>query len=104
MGIQAVTDENRAALAERLGADAFLLVVVGHSGSEAEGVGSGVVTGNVVTMSGFAIAKGGVEIAILSAKDGKLLLKGTGFGETDWKTEKGVLSKVLEKLFERAMK
>jgi hypothetical protein len=104
MGIQQITDDNRAALAKKLGADAFLIVVVGNSSAEPEGVGTGVWSGGVMTMSSFAVAKGEVELLIVSAQDGKTLLSGRGFGETDWRTEKGVLSKALDKLFHEAFK
>ena len=100
LAIETINDESRAALAEELKIDAFLIPVVGHSGSESAGA-VGVWTGTTVIMTDSSIAKGSAELHLVRASDGKALMRGSGFGESEFRSGKGVVRKVFRQILSK---
>jgi hypothetical protein len=48
------------------------------------------------------VAKGNVQLLLIAAKSGKTLMQGTGFGESEWRSKKGVLRKVFQSILAKA--
>ena len=99
--IKQIDDTTRFTLAEKLHADAFLLPVIAESGTESQG-GVGVWTGYTVTIVDSQVAKGNVQLLLIASKSGKTLMQGTGFGESEWRSKKGVLRKVFHSILAKA--
>lgn len=99
--IKEIDDSTRSTLAERLHADAFLLPVITESGTESQG-GVGVWTGYTLTMVDSQVAKGNVQLLLIASKSGKILMQGAGFGESEWRSKKGVLRKVFQSILAKA--
>jgi len=97
LGIDHLDDGSRVRLAETLRVDAFLVPVIGHSGKESAGA-VGIWTGYTFVMADSSVAKGNVELILLGAADGKTLFKGSGFGESEWRTGKGVALKIVREI------
>ena len=97
LGIDHLDDSSRLRLAENLKVEAFLVPVIGHSGKESSGA-VGVWTGYTFVMTESQVAKGNVELVLLGGADGKVLFKGSGFGESEWRTGKGVVLKILREI------
>jgi len=102
MTIENLDAASMATIATRLNADAVLNLVITGAGKEPEGAGIASTTGGSMFYGSFEIAKAGLEMRIVNPQDGKLLLKGTGYGATDWKSQKGVFSTVMSKLVKKA--
>ena len=100
LGIETIGDESRTTLAAELKVDAFLIPVVGHSGSESEGA-VGVWTGTTVIMTDSSVAKGSAELHLVRASDGKALMRGSGFGKSEFRSGKGVVRKVFRQILSK---
>jgi hypothetical protein len=100
-GIKEVTPENRKILAEKLGADAFVVVVVDSMTSETSG-STGVFIGNVFTSAASKRSSGSVQLAVVAADSGKTLMEATGFGESTARPKRGVIGKTFNQIFDRA--
>lgn len=99
--IEKIDDEARVKLAEKLGADAFLVPVVRHGGKESQGT-VGFWTGNMFFAGSDDVAQGSVELLLIRADTGKAVVKGIGFGESEWHGEKGVIAKTFRKILAQA--
>lgn len=104
-----VTDELRREVAKRVQADAFLLASVDHADREKTGsVGSGTALGIANFVTGLFGATpierstGNIQIVIIRAEDGKVLMRGSGFAESEVRSLRGVLSRISSEIFERA--
>lgn len=102
LGIEQVGERERAPLARKVGADSLLVILVGHSDTVTKGH-TLYSTGNFMWASAPArYAKGGLEVSLVSAETGKVLMKGKGFGETGMRKQKGVLRKIFQKIIKEA--
>jgi hypothetical protein len=101
LGVETIDNAARTALADALKVDAFLVPVVGHSGTESQGA-VGIWTGTTVIMTDSSVSKGSVELHLLRASDGKALLRGSGFGESEFRSGKGVVRKVFRQILREA--
>lgn len=99
--IETITEENRQMLADKLGADSFLVVTVGSADTAAAG-GTAIPIGGVIVLAPSKLARGTVEIRIVGARDGKLLMRGNGAGSSRARAETGVLAKTIARILERA--
>jgi len=97
LGIDHLDDGARVRLAETLKVDAFLVPVIAHSGKESAGA-VGIWTGYTFVMTDSPVAKGSVELVLVGAADGKMLFKGSGFGQSEWRTGKGVVLKIVREI------
>jgi hypothetical protein len=102
LGIAALDESTRAAVLEKLDADALVVPVVIHSGKESEGA-VGVVSGPTVVVVPDEKKSGRVSLTIL-APDGHQLLRGEGHVRSgnDLKGERGVILMTFRKLLEEA--
>lgn len=98
-GTDQLTDDNRAQIADALGVQSFVLVVVGSSEVKSTGAIATQV-GRSVVMTPTSTGQGSLELRVISP-DGKLLAKATGFGESGWRTGRRLISALFEKTFER---
>lgn len=101
LGIDSVGPEHRAQLSKSLGVDSLLMVRVGHSEVTKEVTGYKS-TGYRVRAITEKIAKGTLEVSIVSTKTGKPLMKGKGFAESEFRGGKGVLGKTFQKILRKA--
>ena len=102
MGMEKIDDTNSQELAKKMGATSILVVKVSASGTSSTGSAYGTATGTTVSAFSFQLAKGGMEFNLVSIENNKMLMKAVGFGETDWKTSKGVLRTLIEKSLREA--
>lgn len=103
-----LTDQIRRDLAKQFGADAFVIAAVGDVQRQVAGsVGSGNATSagrfvwGMFTAANIERSSGNVQIAIVRAEDGKVLMRGTGYGESTVRGLNGVLSSLAADMFER---
>lgn len=116
LGLEEITPETIAKLGEKLGADAFILSVVGSvntkvtgavstGGSGATGTSAGGFWSSFATGFGATIPTerntGSVQISIVTTQ-GRVLMKGQGFGESDLRSLKGVVGTIYDQIFNRA--
>jgi hypothetical protein len=99
-GIIGLDEANRRQVAESLGVDGFLQVIVHGSSKETSG-SVGVLIGTIVTMVPSDVSKGGVEVRVISADEGKLLLRGEAHGSSEFRSPKGVLGKMIGDILRR---
>lgn len=102
LGIAAVGESTRAAVLEKLDADALVVPIVMHSGKESEGE-VGVVSGPTMVLVPDEKKIGRVSLTIL-APDGRQLLRGEGHARSgnDLKKESGMILMTFRKLLEEA--
>lgn len=101
LGINRFGEGDLKGLAEKLGVEAFVVPIVGHSGTEVSGV-SGVVVGGWLYGDTEKIAKGSAELIVVRASDGKAVIRGTGSGKSEIRTGKGVVLKVFKEIIAKA--
>lgn len=103
LGIQKLDDASMAKLAKSLECDAFLIPIVKSSEVESEGAVGGLMpyTGSFYALS-MEVARGGVELAIVRARDGKVLLQGVASGYSDMRSERGVIGKIFSDILDQA--
>ena len=101
LAIEKIDDQARIRLAEKLTADAFLIPIVRHGGKESEGA-VGFWPGNMFYMGSDEVSKGSVELVLMKADTGKTIVKGVGFGESEWYGQKGVIAKTFRKILAEA--
>lgn len=100
MGLLQPDDSRRQELMSRLKADAALLVVVGHAGTEQSGAVTFPVFNTLFT--GFVQeSSGNVTMFIVSA-DGKPLMRGTGFGKSEWYGDSSLVSRLCQDVLDKA--
>jgi hypothetical protein len=96
-GADQLTAENSVLLAEELGVQSFLIVVVGHSGDEQVGALGFPIGSGMFAMGAAKRSQASVEVRIVSA-DGKLMAKGYGYGDSGFRKKKGVLGKTFAEI------
>jgi len=99
--INQVDETSRPVLAEHLHVDSFLIPLVGHASEESAGSIS-LWSGYSMTTIDDTVAKGRVELLVVGGTDGKVLLRGTGFGESDLRSQKGVIRKIFRQVLIKA--
>lgn len=82
--------------------DAYISVAILAAGKESEGSAIATSMGGMTFAGSFQMCSAGLDIRFLDPQDGKVLMKGIGFGETDWKDQKGVVSTVIQKFVKKA--
>lgn len=102
MGIQAVTDQNRAELAKRLKVDAFVVPVINDSGSKSDGVMIFNTAPGIFTATQDKVNQGKVTLLIVDGASGKMLMQGTGHGESEFRSGKGVAWKIFKEILDEA--
>lgn len=96
LGITEVGKDNFSTLAQQIGADSLLMIIVGHSGYKTGGFSNYSGTQGVGVW-GQMSSSGALTVSLVSAETGKLLMKGEGFGETGWQDQRGVLRKIFRR-------
>lgn len=114
--LQEMTPEAIAKLADKIGADAFILPIVGSVSTRSVGsVSTGGASATTAPAGGYwatfasgfgaSVARerntGFVQISIIT-KEGRVLMKGQGFGESNLRSLKGVVGKIYDQVFDRA--
>jgi hypothetical protein len=103
LGLQQLDEKSRTQVSEKLDVDSFAVAIVQHSGSQASGM-VGFWAGSTIGMSQTAIVKGKVEFLIVRATSGEVLVRGIGYGESEWRTDKGVLWNIFRRIIHKALK
>ena len=98
--ITAITEDNRRVLAQKVGADAFLAASVDAAGTENAG-SVGVIIAGVFTAIPSERNTGSVQLAIVSAESGKLLMQGYGHGQSELRTKRGVIGKTFDNILDK---
>lgn len=98
--IKTITPENRQLLAQKLGVEAFVVAVVDSVTTEISGT-TGIFIGNIFTASRSKRNSGSVQLAIVSAETGKVLMEGSGFGESSARPKRGVVGKSFNLILDR---
>lgn len=99
--IKDLTAENRRQLAAKLGVDAFVVAAV--DAAETENAGTvGVFIGTVFTAVPSERNSGSVQLAIIAADTGKVLMEGSGHGQSELRSKKGVIGKTFAEIVDRA--
>lgn len=98
-GVEVLEGEGARIVAEMLGADSFLVTVVGNAESRDDATMAVPAFGGGFLMGSTQRAQGGVEIRVVTA-EGKSLARGSGFGESSFKKERRVAGKVFEQLID----
>ena len=101
MGIKQLDESNRHALADRLQVDAFIAAAVDSAGTENAG-SVGVFIGAIFTAVPTDRNTGSVQLAIVSAETGRVLMEGTGYGQSELRSKKGVIGKTFAEIVDRA--
>jgi hypothetical protein len=99
--IKELTVENRRLLADKLGVDAFVVAAVDSAGTENAGT-VGVFVGTVFTAVPSERNTGSVQLAIIAAESGKTLMEGTGYGQSELRSRKGVIGRTFAEIVNRA--
>lgn len=102
MGIESVTDQNRADLAKKLRVDAFVVPAIQFSGTKTEGPMIFNTAPGVFSMSQDEVNQGRVTLLFVDGATGKILMKGTGKGESEWRSGKGVAWKIFKEILDKA--
>lgn len=98
--IKTITSENRQALAQKLGVEAFVVASVDSVATES-GAATGVFIGNIFTAVPSKKNSGCVQLAIVSAETGKVLMEGSAFGESSARPKRGVVGKSFNLILDR---
>lgn len=96
-GVESLDGEGAQQIAELLGVDSFLLVVVGNSESTVQSAVAFPAFNGGFVMAPSKRAQGGLEIRVVTS-EGKTLARGSGFGESGWRKGRGVIGKVFGNL------
>jgi len=99
--ISAFDDASRQLLAQKLSADSFMQVVVGHSGTDSNGA-YGTMIGNSMFIGESEVSVGGLQVRIVAASDATVLLSATGHGKSEFRQPEGVLAKIFAEILVRA--
>jgi hypothetical protein len=96
-------------LAKRFGVDAFLIAAVADADRQSTGsVGYGSANGfgkfvwGMFGAANIERSSGNVQIAIIRADDGKVLMRGTGFAESQTRSLNRVLANIAADILENA--
>ncbi len=100
--IQTITEENRAAIGERLGVDSFLIPLIHDSGTTSAGA-VGIPAGAIVIAAPVEMARIQAELLLIAAEDAKKLLQGTGFGESFGGAAKNVAAKLFRQIIKKGL-
>ncbi len=100
--IEHLDEQNRAILADKLGADSFAVSIIQHAGTKSSGA-VGFWTGYSVSMIESEVAKGTVQLLIVKASSGEVLMKGIGHGESSLRTGKGVVFNIFRRIIDKAL-
>jgi hypothetical protein len=98
--IKAITPENLKLLAEKLGVEAFVVAAVDSIATETSGA-TGVMVGTVFVAGAQKKSSGSVQMSIVSASTGKVLMEASGFGESSARPKKGVVGKAFNLILDR---
>ena len=100
LGATNVNDENKAALAEKLQVDAFLMSSVGSATTDTIAV----IPLPVYVGIGAPILKtsGAVELTLVAADSGRMLMHGVASGGAGFRTKKSVIGGMFNQLMDRA--
>lgn len=100
LGITELTPEQRKALAEKLGVDAFIAAAVDAVGTQNAGA-VGVLIGGIFTAIPSDKNTGSVQLVIISADNGKLLMRGIGHGESELRSKRGVVGSTFDRILDQ---
>lgn len=103
MGVEHLDQSARAALSEKLKVDAFAVPLVEHSESQSSGM-VGFWVGSTVGMVDTSVIKGKVELLIVQAGSGTVLVKGIGYGKSGSRTDKGTVFEIFRRIIQKAMR
>jgi len=102
LNIKQWDDDARVKMAQSLGATSFLLPVITAAGQGGSGGGVGFYSGGI-GVSGFGSSStGGAELVFIRAGDGKQIIRGEGFGESGFRSQKGVVRKIFRRILAQA--
>lgn len=101
LGISTLTSENMRALAESLHVDAFIIPTVGGVGKESAGAVAIPLYGGGAIAAPIEINRGSIELSIVAAETGKVLMHGVAGGESGWRSTKGVVGTMFDKILDR---
>ena len=93
MGLEKLDDAGRRDLAATLDVDSFLVPVIVQATNESSGA-TGFWSGSSFWVTDSPVQVGSVQLALVRASDGRPILKGSGYGQSEWRTRKGVVSRV----------
>ncbi len=102
MGIQSITDQNRADIAKKLRVDAFVVPTIQFSGTKTEGTTIFNTAPGVFIASQDEVAQGRVTLLFVDGAAGKFLMQGSGKGESEFRSGKGIAWKVFREILEKA--
>lgn len=95
--METLEGEDAQKVADLLGVDSFLLVVVGNAESHVQSAVALPAFNGGFIMAPNKRAQGGMEIRVVTA-EGRTLARGSGFGESGWRKGRGVVGKVFGSL------
>lgn len=101
-GVETLDGDSARLVADILGVDSFLIVMVGNSETRANSAVAVPVYGGGFIVAPNNRAQGGVEIRVISS-GGKSLARGSGFGESGFRKGRGVIGKVFDSLIDELL-
>lgn len=101
LGLTTLDADGMRQLAGKLNVDAFVIVAVGRVEKGTSGVVAVPISRGSVAVP-FQVNRGFVELSIVSAQSGELLMHGTGGGESGWRSRKGVVGATFDQILDRS--
>lgn len=98
--LKELTAEGRARLAEKLDVDAFIVAVVDAAATENSGT-VGLFAAGIFTAIPSERNTGSVQLAIVSATSGKVLMQGSGHGQSELRSKRGVIGKTFDRILDQ---
>lgn len=95
--IKQLTDDTRKQLAQKLNVDAFIVAAVDAWGTENAGT-VGVFVAGIFTAVPSDRNTGSVQLAIIAADSGKVLMQGAGHGQSELRSKRGVIGKTFDRI------
>lgn len=96
-----LTAENRLAVAQKLKVKAYLVVMIAHTDRE-ETENYNIWVGDKWFLWEDSRNRGSVDVLLITADGGKLIMRGTGHGSSEFRSQKGVLMKIIGEILEKA--
>jgi len=100
LGGTAVSDENKAALAEKLQVDAFLISSVGSATTDTIAIIPLPVYAGIAAP--ILKTSGAIELTLVAADSGRMLMHGVASGAAGFRTKKSVIASMLDQMMNRA--
>lgn len=101
LGANTMSKELMVPVAMKVHVDSFAVLNVGVAGQNNYGAIATPLYGGGAIATPIETNKGSVEVSIVSAESGRLLLRGVAGGESGWRTLKGVIGTEIDLIFDK---